>query len=526
MLPVEELFQRLGQGSSWLHVTLMITSLFTFQFAHHIFVSRFVFSSKFAKVVLFFTEVFFLCLCPALVHTYWSYHIPYVIFGFICFGISLGLAVKPKFDPASVKRPFQDVKNVVLMTTCMVITAVDCPRLFDVRFMKTVQYGYSAMDVGTGLFIALRALHDARPNKPPSFGKKIVGRTPNFVLFGVVGIARSIFIAVSGYYQDMMEYGKHWNFFLTLLFVEIAIVFNKDYFSIWMSRISRFQIPNFSFIVGSAYVALLVMDPTIEQYLLGREPERAGGFFDQNREGIASVFGYLFIYGTLYEHMKRICAPEIWQYDNHAVKVSSAIKNCAKLASNGGVYLVLLYICTQYYDIQPSRRVANLTYGFWMMSIAFQGAAMALFYHQLTADPRILSEGQRPLLVQTAIDHNGASVFLLANVLTGLSNYLRDPLNIYTEAKEFSLLSAYSVILSLAAYLLESGKTKSAAHKKHEPVVTSNFEEVLGYDEPGIFYEDSDGKTSSSNSSTPKKDAKPSSIPRRSTRKRVQKKYD
>ncbi|CAD5216774.1 unnamed protein product [Bursaphelenchus xylophilus] len=519
MLAVEELFQRLAQGSTWDHVTWMISSLFAFSFLHHVFVSRFTFKSSLSKVVLFLFEVFFICLCPALVHTFWSNHIPQATCGAVVAGLLL-LLIPPKCDPGSVKTPSQDIKNVVLMTTCMVITAVDCRLIFDVRFTKTVQYGWSAMDVGTGLFVALRALHDARPFKPQHFSKKLIGNTPNFLIFGALGVGRSLFIAISGYYQDIMEYGKHWNFFLTLLCIEAVIYFDKQYFIPWTKRLTRFEIPNVSFFIGTAYVVFLIVDPSFETYLLGREPERSGGIFDQNREGFCSIFGYLFIYGVLLEHNKRVVPSDLWRYESVAYSTTTVFKNLLKNSIHPLAYLLLLYIAVYHYDLQPSRRAANLTYGLWMMSIAFQGGALSLFYHQLTARPDIISTRPQPLLVHTAIAHNGAAVFLVANLLTGLSNYLRDPLELYTEAKEFGCLCVYSVLLCLFAYLLEYGKKhKTVEHKKHGKLVSSNFEEILGYDHKGLLYDDEEEP--STKSSSPKTPFRRSSVPSSEARKRM-----
>lgn len=44
----------------------------------------------------------------------------------------------------------------------MVISAVDCRHIFRDDFGKTHTYGYSPMDLGTGLFVAVRALDSLR----------------------------------------------------------------------------------------------------------------------------------------------------------------------------------------------------------------------------------------------------------------------------------------------------------------------------------------------------------------------------
>lgn len=108
------------------------------------------------------------------------------------------------------------------------------------------------MDLGTGLFVAVRAFDSLRrdlrrsnaftastimnnqkytkleavlPEPSTSSTKNVQKGNPvewsRFVVFFLVGLIRIIFIELSGYGHDPKEYGQHWNFFITLAFIEV-----------------------------------------------------------------------------------------------------------------------------------------------------------------------------------------------------------------------------------------------------------------------------------------------------------------
>lgn len=132
------------------------------------------------------------------------------------------------------------------------IAAVDCRKIFALQFVKTQTYGFSPMDLGTGLFVAVRALDSLRRDlrrtnafrterqitkqRSPLFNDKPPKRptkqtqdeqqqkgfqVPRFLPLLLIGLARVAFVVFSGYYQDPTEYGTHWNFFITLALIEV-----------------------------------------------------------------------------------------------------------------------------------------------------------------------------------------------------------------------------------------------------------------------------------------------------------------
>jgi uncharacterized membrane protein len=93
------------------------------------------------------------------------------------------------------------------------------------------------VDLGTGLFVSIRALDSLRRdlrrlnvstgNALPVSKEKIAKKSrrfewSRFLAFFVVGVARVAFVELSDYGQDPKEYGTHWNFFITLAFIEVS----------------------------------------------------------------------------------------------------------------------------------------------------------------------------------------------------------------------------------------------------------------------------------------------------------------
>lgn len=127
-----------------------------------------------------------------------------------------------------------------LVSTCIVIAAVDCKRIFASQFAKTQTYGLSPMDMGTGLFVAVRALdslrRDLRRSNAFDSAKKASRQVkqqtkesngfqvPRFLPLLLIGLARVAFVEFSGYYQDPTEYGTHWNFFISLALIEVSTI--------------------------------------------------------------------------------------------------------------------------------------------------------------------------------------------------------------------------------------------------------------------------------------------------------------
>lgn len=124
-------------------------------------------------------------------------------------------------------------------------------QVFPRRFAKTELYGYSVMDAGVGMFVAINALvapevqNTFRPLRKFTQLKKAVipfSRYFSFFFFlgkileraayhvGVLislGFLRLLSVKLSGYHEHITEYGVHWNFFFTLAAIKVRVLSDR-----------------------------------------------------------------------------------------------------------------------------------------------------------------------------------------------------------------------------------------------------------------------------------------------------------
>ncbi|KAI6242613.1 hypothetical protein M3Y99_00165700 [Aphelenchoides fujianensis] len=178
------------------------------------------------------------------------------------------------------------------------------------------------------------------------------GRWPRFLIFLLIGGARSLFIAVSGYFQDPIEYGTHWNFFLTLAVLQVSCPSFPD------DR-SSFRSPRSC---SAVFYSLLLLCTSFEEWLLDVERPRAG-ILDANREGLCSLFGYFFIFGAAYliAHFPTP-RPELWTNGGPQSERRPTIAEGATLHSaisrRGGEFFLAANLLTGF--LNYSRKLLDL----------------------------------------------------------------------------------------------------------------------------------------------------------------------
>lgn len=139
--------------------------------------------------------------------------------------------------PVPIKSPtITNLYANIIMNVCICILAVDF-HIFPERFAKTKIYGLSLMDIGVSSFVGLNGLlskesrHHSDSISPsfwPHFRKSIRG---SFVLI-FLGFLRLGLITITGYHQDISEYGLHWNFFFTLSFTKVTFPYFPEVFEL------------------------------------------------------------------------------------------------------------------------------------------------------------------------------------------------------------------------------------------------------------------------------------------------------
>lgn len=335
------------------------------------------------------------------------------------------------------KVPFVTTFRVLVnIKTAISILAVDFS-VFPRRYAKTETYGTGVMDVGVGAFVFANGLvspearrKDASGSKMSHLTKQLISVWPLFAL----GIARMASIKMSDYQEHVTEYGVHWNFFFTLAMVRVVA-----------SSLFVIVPVSYSWVVAlliSIFYQLTLEMSGLKAFLM-HNTDRHRDLIHANKEGIFSVVGYLAIY------MAGV------QVGLHVMQPRSEVRECLrslfKLLIGSSVLYGTSYLCQAL--VEPvSRRMANLPFCLWsvsqsllLMTLTGLGDLVLLLSKTTSGCQCIPSswdlckpksdnldqksdDTDRKCLIQ-AINRNQLLFFLLANVLTGLTNSTVDTLS-------------------------------------------------------------------------------------------------
>lgn len=367
------------------------------------------------------------------------------------------------------------------LITAVCILAVDF-RAFPRHLAKTETYGFALMDTGVGLYVFNNALVDGQRRGADATNARLTGRRLRHLFSGVaplllLGAGR--FFVTSGieYQQHVSEYGVHWNFFVTLALTRLLAM-------IVMAVLGDCK-------HGVAYATLAIMLLHQGGLLVGlgrwviaadalAEDRRTAGWLRANREGVASLPGYVALYMACVVLSKWMMVPDANAAAEAAAETvpdwldsgsggSGSGSGAAREETEDGAVCTakqllqrtrriaiatvcigkLAWDCERAFGV--SRRLADLGYVLWIlfvagvMSIAFM--LLEVFYHCLVfwrargngnngnngaaADesPQVAAANRRtddigrycPLLL-AAINYNGLVFFVAANLMTGAVN--------------------------------------------------------------------------------------------------------
>ncbi|KAL7072018.1 hypothetical protein ACQ4LE_008470 [Meloidogyne hapla] len=336
------------------------------------------------------------------------------------------------------------MRALLLNTTALAILAVDFS-IFPRRYAKTHYYGQSLMDTGTAAFVFVNALADESADrqgrKPRERALKstmnlFLFRVPTLFILILLGIGRSLFVQLSGYGQDVTEYGVHWNFFVTLFFIRMFVAIVPTNLIIFVGLF-----------IGIIYQIMLTF-AGLESWLFKSEYGGRHGFIDQNREGIFSLFGYFFVYSGSFLYSK--LSTKFLEKEKRLSLARTLLLFLISIFCYGVQYLLENYG----FRLQASRRLANLPYCFSMLSL-FSASINLLLILQFIA-PFLQSKGG---LVES-ISRNALLHFLVANLLTGFINIFSDNiLEIKGAIIQSLILVIYSFITSFLIYLIPIRRT-------------------------------------------------------------------
>lgn len=336
------------------------------------------------------------------------------------------------------KVPFVTTFRVLVnIKTAISILAVDFS-VFPRRYAKTETYGTGVMDVGVGAFVFANGLvcpearrKDMSGSKMSHVMKQLLSVWPLFAL----GVARMASVKLSDYQEHVTEYGVHWNFFFTLAIVRVV------------ASLLLVVVPvSHSWLVALLIISCyqLTLETTDLKAFLMHNTDRDKDLIHANKEGIFSVVGYVAIYMAGVQVGLQVMRPRS--------EVSQWLTSLYRLLIGSCVLYGSVYLCQAL--VEPvSRRMANLTFCLWsvaqsLLLMSLTGLAdLVLLLSKRTSGCRRLpsswelckpksgssteqnSDDADGLCLIQAVNRNQLLFFLLANVLTGLTNSTIDTLS-------------------------------------------------------------------------------------------------
>lgn len=333
--------------------------------------------------------------------------------------------------------PFVTIFRVfVNVKTAISILAVDFS-VFPRRYAKTETYGTGVMDFGVGAYVFANALVC-----PEARRKNISGSKMNHIAtqllsvwpLVVLGMARLVSVKMTGYQEHVTEYGVHWNFFFTLAIVRVVA-------SMLLAVVPANRSWVCALLISGFYQ--FTLETTGLKAFIIHNNDREKDFLHANKEGIFSVVGYVAIYMAGVQVGLYVMQPRS--------QVRQWLKALFSLSLGSLVLYAALFTCQTL--VEPvSRRFANLPFCVWSVaqSLFFMSclgiADMILLFSKRTSGCHFVptswnlckkqsdsvsdkktGEMERICLVQ-AVSRNQLLFFLLANVMTGLTNSIVDTL--------------------------------------------------------------------------------------------------
>ncbi|XP_017080154.1 uncharacterized protein At4g17910 [Drosophila eugracilis] len=359
------------------------------------------------------------------------------------------------------QRPmaFSVLRALTHLITAVCILAIDFGSFYR-PYRKSRQFGAKLMDTGIGLFVFTMAMVSRRTRHLSDLRRSVVFSALPLIL---LGLARTVAILTLGYGQDSHEYGQHLNAFFTLGFTKflgalVGILARKDLHLLPLG---------FGLLVIHQF-GLSILG--ISDYVMNEDLERSN-LFNANREGLVSLPGFVALYLlSIYVNG--------WMVSSTLLTYSELVTKLKRL-----FYAVLilwsLFVISAY-GIGISRVTCNLGYVIWMLAIgcttlwASFGAIdfvinSVMPWEQsssgeqekglLTGDsvPKERSKPIFPFTINQALNQNGLTFFLLANVLTGGVNIFLKPEDRSNLESVIILLVYMFLATKLAHELLKRG---------------------------------------------------------------------
>ncbi|XP_030009906.1 phosphatidylinositol-glycan biosynthesis class W protein-like [Sphaeramia orbicularis] len=333
--------------------------------------------------------------------------------------------------------PFVTVFRVfVNVKTAISILAVDFS-VFPRRYAKTETYGTGVMDFGVGAFVFANALvcPEARGKTASGSKVKLISQQLMSVWpLVALGLGRVLSVKMTGYQEHVTEYGVHWNFFFTLAVVRVVS-------SVLLAVLPLNQSVVFALLIGGIYQFILETTG-LKEFIL-HNGNREVDFIHANKEGLFSVVGYVALY---------LVGVQVGLY---VMQRRSSVQQWIQTLLNllFGSFVLYAVLCIFQTFVEPvSRRLGNLSFCLWSVAqslffLSCLGLAdmLLLFsktlsgFHLLPSSWSLYQKQSESvcdrrrhvdgLCLLQAVNRNQLLFFLIANVMTGLTNSVVDTLS-------------------------------------------------------------------------------------------------
>ncbi|CAO1628088.1 unnamed protein product [Parajaminaea phylloscopi] len=181
----------------------------------------------------------------------------------------------------------------MMILTIICILAVDFPA-FPRSLGKCETWGFSLMDLGVGSFVfslgvvsAASHLRAHQQKQVRSLLQELRRDLVKSLPLLALGLVRVIVVKMTSYPEHVSEYGVHWSFFLTLASLPIL----KTFVEAARSRLGG-RLSTWGLCIATLHQLSLILG--LQAFVL-TEHDRASSLLVANREGVASLPGYLSI---------------------------------------------------------------------------------------------------------------------------------------------------------------------------------------------------------------------------------------
>ncbi|WAQ85094.1 hypothetical protein PtA15_5A668 [Puccinia triticina] len=328
--------------------------------------------------------------------------------------------------PIRFYQPFLTVYRAqLILLTALSILAVDFT-IFPRKFAKTESWGISLMDAGVGSFVFSLGIISALPIlkrlsvlAPQPLLIELWRSTRKTVPLCLLGLIRIVFVKGVDYPEHVSEYGVHWNFFFTLSILPLTGVLARRFF-----EASRANLALIGVLIAIVHQCLL-SQAGVQEYVMSSTPRTT--FVSANREGLASMPGYMVIYvlglsaGTYVlppspDFLARLLRR---QTASRKLLIRQPGKALVVYSSWTIIWWTLFFLCDAFVSA-PSRRLANPTYCFWIAATNLSWITGHALVHEVllphsSKPPASMEEPTNIPLTFEIINRNSLAIFLFAN---------------------------------------------------------------------------------------------------------------